>query len=72
MGSCSRTPLSPRRRTAVIAASTASLAATLPLLLRPSGTSDWSDALLGGVIGIALGVTVVFLGFTLRRLRNST
>jgi hypothetical protein len=71
MSSCSRAPLTPRRRAAVIVASIGSLAATTPLLLRHTGSSDWSDAVLGGVVGIMLGISLVLLVVTIRRSRSA-
>jgi uncharacterized membrane protein YccC len=64
--------LTSRRRVAAIAASTACIAASAPVLLRHTGSSDWTDAALGGIVGIALGIAIVFLVVAIRQSRSAS
>jgi hypothetical protein len=60
-----------RRRAGALAASTAALAATMPVLLRRAGASDWTDGALGLIVGLSLGIAAILMVVTLRRIRNS-
>jgi hypothetical protein len=72
MSSCSSDPLTSRRKVATIAASLTVIAAGAPVLLRHSGPSDWSDNVLGLVVGLALGIGIVMVVVAVLRVRNTS
>ncbi len=72
MSDCSRSPRDSRRRIAALAASTCAITGAAPLLLRHSGSSDWSDIVLGAIMGLGIGISIVLLIAAARTARTGS